>query len=36
MSTATILLMGYEAFCSSLAVIAAAGMAYLGKGLSAE
>lgn len=36
MSSAIVLLMGYEAFSSSLAVIAAAGLAYLGKGMSAE
>lgn len=36
MSTAIILVMGYEAFSTSLAVIAAAGMVYLGKNFTAE
>jgi len=36
MSSAIILLMGYEAFSSSLAVVAAAGIAYLGKSYSAD
>lgn len=36
MSSAIILLMGYEAFSSSLAVVVAAGLAYLGKSFSAE
>lgn len=36
MSTAIILVMGYEAFSTSLAVIAAAGMFLLGKNFTAE
>lgn len=36
MSAAIILVMGHEAFSTSLAVIAAAGMVYLGKGFTAE